>query len=118
MSYCCIFIAVFDEDEFFLELAKKTLDPVRVGTKLLRSMAEVENCLRDMCTIYLTWHAEMTIKETSYLEMRKILWKVLDTTRNEEAKDFLVTKLKEHDLLHSSSNPPSAPPREKCKPFN
>jgi hypothetical protein len=94
--YCCIFIAVFDNDEFFLDLAKKTLDPLSVGTKLLRSIIEVENLSRNMCDIYLTWYADMVIKKVSYEEMQQDLWGVLHATGNGEAKDFLETRLKNH----------------------
>lgn len=98
MCFVYIYVAVFDSDSFFFDLAEKTSDIAQVGTMLLGSLDEVEKCSHDMCRVYLKWRSKMVIKKVNDQEMRKILWDVLHATENGAARDFLKDSLDDHDL--------------------
>lgn len=85
--------AVFDSDEFFVELAKKTLDIERVGTMLLGSRADVDTYSRNMGHIYLACRSKMIINKASDQQMQQELRNVLRKTKNGEAEYFLDTEL-------------------------
>lgn len=89
---------MFSKDEFFLRLANKTSHGEHVGMMLLDSFAESDKCSHDACKIYLKWRNKMMCDGVNDQEMRKILWNVLHTTENGDARDFLKDSLNDHDL--------------------